>query len=64
MLCLQSISIEQTDTAETLHDKLAELAVQPLLQTLETIADGTVNRTPQQNENATLHLKLQKKKRV
>ena len=64
MLCLESISIEATDTAETLHDKLAELAVRPLLQTLETIANGTVHRTPQQNEDATYAPKLQKKRHV
>lgn len=60
MLCLESIAIEATDTSETLHDKLAKLAVEPLLQTLEAIANSTAHRTPQEKEGATYAPKITK----
>ena len=53
MISQTKISIEDTDTASTLHDKLSVLGRDLLLETLPSIIDGTANRIPQNNDEAT-----------
>ncbi len=60
VLTMKSIDIESQETTETLHDKLAELAVSPLLETLDAIAEEKVTRTPQPTEGITYAPKLTK----
>ena len=47
------IEITETDTAETLHDKLSILGRDLLLETLPSIIEKTNKRIPQNNEEAT-----------
>ena len=49
----KEIEILDTDTAETLHDKLSILGRDLLLETLPSIIDGTATRTVQNHEEAT-----------
>jgi len=55
-----SIPIDADDTTGLLHDKLAKLAVSPLLETLSSLADSSINPTPQDNEKATYAPKITK----
>lgn len=48
------------DNASTLHDRLAQLATEPLLKTLDLLADGRANPEPQNNESVTYAAKIQK----
>ena len=45
--------IGPSDTAGSLHDRLAQRGADLLLQTLEAFADGTIRRTPQEHSAAT-----------
>lgn len=72
MIAQEKIEITDTDTAETLHDKLSVLGRDLLLKTLPSILDGTNQRTPQNHEEATYgyvierddeHLNFSKNKR-
>ena len=49
----REIAIEESDTAETLHDKLSVLGRDLLLDTLPSIIDGTNKRVPQEEAEAT-----------
>lgn len=49
----KEIPIEYNDTAESLHDKLAKLGRDLLLETLPSIIDGTNSRTKQDTFSAT-----------
>lgn len=49
----REIEITETDTAETLHDKLIILGRDLLLETLPSIIEKTNKRIPQNNEEAT-----------
>ena len=49
----REIAIEESDTAETLHDKLSVLGRDLLLDTLPSIIDGTNKRIPQEESEAT-----------
>ena len=49
----EKIEITDTDTAETLHDKLSILGSNLLLKTLPSILDGTAPRTPQDDSIST-----------
>ena len=49
----KEIPIEYDDTAETLHDKLAVLGKELLLETLPSILNGTNNRIKQDSYSAT-----------
>ncbi len=49
----REISIEESDTAQTLHDKLSILGRDLLLDTLPSIIDGTNKRVPQEESEAT-----------
>ena len=53
MISQKEIEITETDTAETLHDKLSVLGRDLLLETLPSILDGTNPRIPQNHEEAT-----------
>ena len=50
----KEIEIEDTDTAESLFDKLSILGRDLLLETLPHIMDGTATRTPQNDSEATV----------
>ncbi len=52
------IPLHKRETAGSLHDKLASLAVEPLLQSLEALASGVANRIPQDENQATYAPKL------
>lgn len=52
--------ITPTDTANSLHDKLAQIATQPLLNTLNELANQTAQPEIQKNELATYASKINK----
>ncbi|WP_133130379.1 methionyl-tRNA formyltransferase [Legionella yabuuchiae] len=60
MLTTARCPISQDETAQELHDKLANLAVAPLLKTLDQLAEGTSHATPQTHETATYAPKIKK----
>lgn len=60
MLHIARCPIGPADTAQMLHDKLAELGAQALLQSLGPIATGTANPQAQDDAQATYAKKLQK----
>ncbi|HYM94097.1 MAG TPA: methionyl-tRNA formyltransferase [Chitinophagaceae bacterium] len=47
ILLQEKIEIGENETAGELHDRLKELGAQVLLKTVEGLADGTLNETPQ-----------------
>ena len=49
----KKIEILDTDTVETLHDKLSMMASELLLETLPSIINGTAIRTPQNESDVT-----------
>ncbi len=53
MILKSAIPIEDTDTAETLHDKLAALGAKVLLETVSAIENGTAPREKQNDNEAT-----------
>ena len=53
MISKVEVNIEDIDTAETLHDKLQEVSVPLLLDTLKDIINGTNKRERQDDEEAT-----------
>lgn len=48
-----STPIDPDETVETLHDRLADLGAELLVQTVEQIADGTAQRIPQNADQVT-----------
>ena len=52
--------IAENDTAQTLHDRLAEMGGPLILETLEGLAAGTLTPTPQDPERATTAPMLEK----
>ncbi len=46
------------ETAEQLHDRLAQLGAEAILETLRSIEEGSAHSTPQREEEATLAPKL------
>jgi len=60
MLTRISCPILSDDTAERLHDRLAELAAIPLLNTLDLLASGQAQAEPQDNAQATNAPKIKK----
>lgn len=60
ILATQSTAIEPTETAGELHDRLSEMAPPMVLQVIEAIAAGRVQRTPQDESQATRAPKLAK----
>lgn len=56
-----SYQISASETASSLHDCLAKLAVKPLLSTLNQLAStGLLNKSPQNNDRATYAPKITK----
>ncbi|MBO4898216.1 MAG: methionyl-tRNA formyltransferase [Clostridia bacterium] len=53
MIIKSAIPIEDDDTAETLHDKLAVLGAEVLLETVSEIEHGRAPRVPQNDAEAT-----------
>lgn len=49
----RKVRIESDETAGTLFDKLAEVGADVLLETMDDIENGNVNRIPQNNSEAT-----------
>ncbi len=60
MLHIIHCPINSTDTAQTLHDKLADLGAQALLQSLTPITTGTTHPQVQDDTQTTYAEKLQK----
>ncbi|MCC5792314.1 MAG: methionyl-tRNA formyltransferase [Legionellaceae bacterium] len=60
MLASASCVIDSHETAASLHDKLVELAVQPLLSSLQALASGTAQPERQAAHQATYAPKIQK----
>ena len=56
----KAIKIEDTDTAESLHDKLSILGKELLLDTLPSIIDGTAPRIKQNSEESTYAYNISK----
>lgn len=50
MLMKEEVFIDKEETGETLHDKLAETGAGLIVKALEKIEAGTIERTPQNNE--------------
>ncbi len=53
MISKASVKIEESDTAESLHDKLQKISVPLLMKTLPSIINGTNKRKKQKEEDAT-----------
>lgn len=60
MLIANETEIKQDDDFESLHDRLAQLGAQTLLQTLAAIRDGTLTARPQDDTQATYAKKIEK----
>lgn len=60
MLLIESLSIEATDNAASLHDKLAEQGARLIVQALRALPSGTLTPTTQPSEGATYASKLDK----
>jgi methionyl-tRNA formyltransferase len=60
MLHKSAIPIFPEDTAQTLHDRLARLGSQALLEALDGLRSGTLRREPQDGALATYARKLEK----
>jgi len=62
MYLQKEIPIESTDTHGCLHDKLAELGAELMLETIERLKRGTLETIPQDHSKATYAPKLEPKK--
>lgn len=60
MIVAKSILIEPDETGGTLHDRLAQLAITVLDETLAQLANGTATRTPQNPEQVSHVPKLER----
>lgn len=60
MLRIERTPITDTTTGGELHDRLAVLGGEALLETLEAVADGSVSATPQPEQGVTYAAKLTK----
>jgi methionyl-tRNA formyltransferase len=60
MLLKLACPIEARDTAQTLHDKLAELGAQAIVTALDRLGQGSLKAISQDNEQATYATKLTK----
>lgn len=54
IIAQKTTPIDPDETVETLHDRLAQLGAELLVETVARIADGTVTRTPQEESQVTL----------
>ena len=60
ILLQRTIEILPADTGESLHDRLAQIAPEALLESLRLLASGNALRTPQENALATYAPKLKR----
>lgn len=60
MIVAKSIPIQPDETGGTLHDRLAQLAIKVLDETLTQLANGTACRTPQNTEQVSHVTKLER----
>lgn len=60
MYCSVECPISSVDTAGSLHDKLAQISAQPLLETLDALVNKTANPIAQNNDLATYAGKINK----
>lgn len=60
MLLIESLPITATDTAATLHDKLAEQGARLIVEALKTLPDNQLKPVPQPVEGVTYASKLDK----
>lgn len=60
ILMARALAIGKDDTAEVLHDELADLGGKLLVETLERMVDGNLRRIRQDESKATYAAKLQK----
>ncbi|MDT0218874.1 methionyl-tRNA formyltransferase [Alcaligenes sp. AB3] len=64
MLVRSELAIRDEHSAATLHDDLAQLGAQALLEALQQVRDGTLQATPQPEEGVTYAEKLSKAESV
>lgn len=64
MLVRSELAIRDDHSAATLHDDLARLGAQALLEALQQVRDGTLQATPQPEEGVTYAEKLSKAESV
>jgi methionyl-tRNA formyltransferase len=64
MLVRSELAIRDDHSAATLHDDLAQLGAQALLEALQQVRDGTLQATPQPEEGVTYAEKLSKAESV
>ncbi|MBL4648032.1 MAG: methionyl-tRNA formyltransferase, partial [Gammaproteobacteria bacterium] len=64
VLCLQGCMINPDDNAQSLHDKLAVLGAEAIIETLHDLQADDIVRTPQQEALATYAKKLTKQEAV
>src|SRR6188472_3691817 len=60
ILLQRSVEILPNDTGESLHDRLAQIAPEALLESLRLLASGNAPRIPQDNARATYAPKLKR----
>ena len=60
ILLQRSVEIHLNDTGGSLHDRLAQIAPEALLESLRLLAAGSASRTPQDNADATYAPKLKR----
>lgn len=60
MLATARCKLEPEETAQSLHDKLSQIAVQPLLDTLEKLARGSIKPMVQDERFVTMAGKIRK----
>ncbi len=60
MLLKDTVTIEQNDNFETVHDKLGECGARLIVKTLDALTDGTATRIPQDDSQATYAAKITK----
>ncbi len=58
IICKKSITLDGTETAQSLHDQLAELSPAPLLSSIEALRLGTAEREAQDESLSTYAPKL------
>lgn len=61
MLLQHATPIDSVETAQTLHDKLANLGAQSIIESLELLRLGKLTATPQDDAQACYAAKIQKK---
>ncbi|MFH2012741.1 MAG: methionyl-tRNA formyltransferase [Pseudomonadota bacterium] len=61
ILLQKEVEIEEDDTAESLHDKLAKTGANLLLETLDRLIEGNIKPVPQDNSKATIAPMLKKR---